>query len=204
MPLKCVPLVAGMSGSDNKLDLRAVYRRKKCDNWGKPILDAEGREQWDVTGPLPLRRHGDYVRKGFEYITLADEQSLLDAAQPLSAAGIDWRQFANQERRTRSPFNPVLYADDTRSNRERELETLRDLIARIGPDAVLAVKRTEHAGWNFPPEITMELHGPSEPKVIVDAPAKPVARVARKGWPKGKPRTKAPVSPPDIVGEFTG
>lgn len=157
MPLKCVPLVPEMHGSSSRLDLKAIYRRKKTDNFGAPILDAQGREQWDLTAGLPLRRHDDWIRKGFEYITLADEQSLIDARGVLHANGIDWQVYANQDRRTRSPFNAAIYQEDARSNHEQYVAELRRLIAEIGAEAVLAVKRSDHPGFQFPPEVQAEV-----------------------------------------------
>lgn len=145
MPLKCVPLVPGMFG-DTKLDLKAIYRRRKQDNWGTPELDANGLEQWDLTGPLPLRRHQDYVNKGFEYLTLADEQSLVDARHLVP----HWEQYANQDRRTRSPFSQALYLEDVRSHDDRELVDLREMVEQFGPEAVTAIRRKTQPGFELP------------------------------------------------------
>jgi hypothetical protein len=153
MPLKCVPLYPEMCGESNKLDLKAVFRRRKQNNWGEPELDQEGREQWDLCHGLPLRRYADWQRKGFEYVTLADEQSLIDANGILRAHGHDVADYANQDPRTRSPFSLQKYLEDTRGNRERELAELRDLVAQYGADAVTAIKRRDNPSFSLPAEL---------------------------------------------------
>lgn len=138
MPLKCIPLNPEWLGA-NSLDLKAIYRRRKTDNWGHPILDADGNEQWDTTGPLPLRRHNDWISKGFEYITLADEDSLRQAAPFLQAEGLNPMSFM-QDRRTRSPFNAQMWLDDQKSAGAARLSELRDLVAEFGVEAVVRMK----------------------------------------------------------------
>lgn len=157
MALKRVPLVAGMFGSDDKLDLKAIYRRKKQDNWGTPHLDASGALQWDLTGPLPLRRHHDWTKKGFEYVTLADEQSLKDAANALSIAGFDWHEYANQDRRTRSPFSQELYLADAKAQDSRELTELQEMVDQYGAEAVIGIRRKTEPTFELPASIKQKV-----------------------------------------------
>src|SRR5687767_14806367 len=124
--LKCVPLDPAWTGSETKLDLRAIYRRKKQDNWGKPILDQDGNEQWDTTGPLPLRRHNKWLGKGFIYVTLADYESLEQVAPFLEQQGLNWREFI-QDRRARSPFSATLYLQGLKQELASELVRLKAL-----------------------------------------------------------------------------
>ena len=138
MALKCVPLNPDWTGATSQ-DLRAIYRRKVVDNYGQPILDADGREQWDTTGPLPLRRHNDWDRKGYEYITLADEDSLGKAAPWLRAQGLDPHSFI-QDRRARSPFSAEMWMQDQRAAEETRVTELRGLIAEFGVEAVVKMR----------------------------------------------------------------
>ena len=138
MPLKCIPLRPEWTGSTGP-DIRAIYRRKKTDNWGNPVLDAEGREQWDTTGGLPLRRHSDWLNKGYEYITLADEDSLAKVAKWLRADGEDPMAYI-QDRRTRSPFNPDIWYADQQSAEANRIIELRELVAEYGVDAVVRMR----------------------------------------------------------------
>jgi len=138
MPLKCIPLRPEWTGSTAP-DLRAIYRRRKQDNYGTPILDADGREQWDTTGALPLRQHDKWAAKGFEYITLADEQSLGRVAGALRADGLDPQSFI-QDRRARSPFSAEMWHADQRAAEDARLVQLRELVAKHGVEAVEAMR----------------------------------------------------------------
>lgn len=153
MSLKCVPLLKGMFGAENSLDLKAVYRRRKQTNWGEPILDEQGREQWDLCPGLPLRRHMDYLGRGYQYITLADEQSLIDAKHVLAANNLDWREFANQEPRSRSPFNPDLYVAEAKASVDKTESELQAMVDQYGYDAVLAIKRQADPGFQMPASV---------------------------------------------------
>lgn len=147
--LKCVPLNTAWTGSETKLDLKAIYRRRKQDNWGKPILDKNKMEQWDTTGPLPLRRHHQWVNKGFVYVTLADYDSLEKIAPELEAQGLPWREFI-QDRRTRSPFSAELYQAGLKEELKTELADIKALIEEHGPEAVAAIMQRERPGWKIP------------------------------------------------------
>lgn len=138
MPLKCIPLRPEWTGSTGP-DIRAIYRRKKTDNFGAPILDADGNEQWDTTGPLPLRRHADYAAKGYEYITLADEDSLAKVSRALREDGLDPMSFL-QDRRTRSPFNAAMWIEDQRVAESNRVTELRALVKEFGVEAVVKMK----------------------------------------------------------------
>ena len=149
--LKCIPLDPGWTGSETKLDLKAIYRRRKQNNWGTPILDAEGREQWDTTGPLPLRKHTAWTRKGFVYVTLADYESLEKVAPYLQAADptLDWRTYI-QDLRTRSPFNSELYLKGLSEQLAKELQALKAMVAKFGAEAVTEINRATDPDWQMP------------------------------------------------------
>lgn len=150
MSLLCVPLNAAWTGPESGLDLRAIYARRRQDNWGDPVLNPDGTEQWDTTGPLPLRRHEAWVRKGFQYITLADEDSLVAVAKSIEATtGRSWRDFI-QNRRTRSPFDLEKWLAGRRDADLASRQAFRDLVAQIGLDAVTVVKRADQPEWQVP------------------------------------------------------
>ena len=75
-----------------KADLHAIYRRPNGD----------------LTTGLPVRRHLDWSRKGFEWVTLADADSLLAAANSLRAQGLDPRRYV-VDPRTNSPWSYEAY-----------------------------------------------------------------------------------------------
>jgi hypothetical protein len=160
--LKCVPLDVAWTGSETKLDLKAIYRRRKQDNWGNPILDANGQEQWDTTGPLPLRRHNAWERKGFRYITLADYESLQEVAPWLNQAGLNPRDFI-QDMRTRSPFSLEKYQAGLAQELADELSDLRELVAEYGLDAVTGIKKKENPAFVMPAKLVEEFSKSPEP-----------------------------------------
>jgi len=145
-----VPLNPAWTGSESQLDLKAVYRRQKRDNWGKPILDAQGREQWDTTSPLPLRRHHDWLAKGYEYITLADEESLKSVAGGLEH---DWRTYMN-DKRTRSPFSSEVYQAEQKEALDKDIANLIRLVKEHGAESVEATMRSMRGeNWTLPVEV---------------------------------------------------
>lgn len=157
--LKCVPLDPAWTGSETKLDLKAIYRRRKQDNWGTPILDADGFEQWDITTPLPLRRHNAWMSKGFQYITLADQDSLIQIAQALPD---DWRSYI-QNPRTRSPFSLDLYLAGVQQQKADQLAAIRALVADFGLEMVTRMKQAEQPGWVMPKAVADEFADDTDP-----------------------------------------
>lgn len=165
--LKCVPLHDAWTGGESLLDLKAIYRRKKVDNWGNPVLDAQGLEQWDTTSGLPLRRHGAWLKKGFIYVTLADYDSLEKAAPYLLERdpSCNWRSYI-QDLRTRSPFNAELYMQGLREELAKELADLRAMVAKFGIEAVTEIKRVTEPGWQMPAGVVEAeaKRGPGRPR----------------------------------------
>jgi len=157
--LKCVPFVEGWTGGETRLDLKAVYARRKQDNWGNPILDAEGKEQWDTTGPLPMRRHNAWAKKGWKYITLADYDSL-EAVK--DALGPDWMSYI-QDRRTRSPFNVTLWQQGLAKEQADELADLKILVEKFGEEAVTEIRQKDDPNWRMPAGVVPAKRGPGRP-----------------------------------------
>ena len=165
--LKCVPLDLAWTGGETKLDLKAIYRRRKQDNWGNPVLDADGLEQWDTTSGLPLRRHNAWLAKGFEYVPLADFDSLEKVGPQLTRdTGRDWREYI-QDLRTRSPFSLALYIKGLDQERADTLKELRELVAEFGVEMVTRLKQKEQPKWQMPAALIAEF-----PVFDEDVPAK--------------------------------
>lgn len=124
----------------DKADVHAIYRRPIRDDVGEQQLDAHGVPMWDLTGGLPVRRHHDWIRKGFEYVTLADMESLRNkvVVQGLVAQGLKPGDFVMLRNRLvgASPWNPRLYlASQPGRDRAQALE-LQHLVERLGSDTV--------------------------------------------------------------------
>ena len=132
--------------TSDKLDVHAIYRRPvRSDVDGEQLVDANGVPKWDLTGGLPVKRHFDWLRKGFEYVTLADSASLSKVAPGLRAKGLDPRQFVMLRNRLvgASPWNPKLYLETQPILDRQRMDQLRAMVEELGSDAVLKVLRTQ-------------------------------------------------------------
>jgi hypothetical protein len=161
--LKCVPLDPSWTGAETRLDLKAIYRRRKQNQWGQPILDANGQEQWDTTGPLPLRRHHKWIEKGFAYITLADYDSLQEVIPWLNKQGLDWRSFIQSEL-GRSPFDAKKYMQGVAQEQADDLKDLRELVAEFGVEAVTKIKQKENPAFVMPAALIADSPAPEPTK----------------------------------------
>jgi len=121
---KCVPLNHAWTGS-TKLDLHAIYKRPNGN-----------------LAALPLRRHHQWMTKGMEYVTLADAQSLSDAAPFLRSQGLNPQEFVcgldGDGRPT--PWIPALYLETQSVNRADADAELKSLVAEHGVDVVERIR----------------------------------------------------------------
>ena len=145
---RCVPLDHRWTG-DTKLDMKAIYRRPARDAQGQPKRDAEGRIQWDLTSGMPLRRHSHWLAKGFEYVTLADAESLSMAASALRDAGLDPAGFV-VNRRNNSPWDVAQYLAAVETLEGEETRDLAALVAKHGADATEEIMRVHQPGFVLP------------------------------------------------------
>lgn len=187
MALKTIPLNLDWCGSDAKEDFHAIYERREENNWGEPVLDAQGREQWHLTSALPLRRHPDWTKKGFRYLTIAITPE--DHAWPKVAAWIRQQTGADpftfiQDRRTRSTFSLAAYLEGAQVAREKAFEDLRALVRQYGAEAVLEIKRQTDPHFVLPDGLRDDAPEPmaAEPD---DSPA-PVSDPPKRK--RGRPR----------------
>lgn len=164
--LKLVPFNAAWIDHD-KLDLHAIYRRPRFveDMYGERTreLDANGVPTWDLSAPLPVHKHSRWVTKGFQYVTLADRESLVAAARNntiLDQNGQltrDWRQY--DQHATSGPWNYRLYAMGVSSTATREAEELRADVERFGSEAVEAIRQRSEPSFKLPAHLQGFLPG---------------------------------------------
>lgn len=140
---KRVPFLAEWGRSSADLpDAKAIYRRPRTDRWGRRVGG------WDLTGPLPLRRHGDYAAKGYEYVTLASNEDLALMANYLRAANLNPADYLNGPGRLVWDVEAYLAAADTLE--AEELAELRALCEEYGVAAVQKIKRQTDPTWTLP------------------------------------------------------
>lgn len=167
---KPVPFL-GVFYSDQKLDLKAIYKRPRRDGHYNYVRGANGRIQWDETGPLPLRRHADWTAKGFEYITLADAESLRAASRALLENGYQPREFVCDPR-TDSPWNHEAYQRYVGQDDSAELAELRHQIDQFGLEAVVAIRKAADPSFALPLELREDGIGakvPEAPDLALDS-----------------------------------
>ena len=138
----------------DKVDVHAIYRRPILDDVGEQSLDAYGVPMWDLTGGLPVRRHHDWIRKGFEYVTLADVESLRNkiVVQGLVEQGLKPGDFIMLRNRISgaSPWNPQLYLASQSTRDRAQADGLTSLVELRGSDAVRDVMRLTNPTFELP------------------------------------------------------
>lgn len=145
---KAIPFNAAWITHD-KIDIRAIYRRPVRDARGRQVVK-DGIPQWDLTGGLPVRRHQDWIRKGYEYVTLASGADVTrEVADDLRAKGYNPRDFIMDEFEM-SPWNPELYLATAGVVEQQAADALTEMVERFGSDAVLAIKRSENPLFTLP------------------------------------------------------
>lgn len=149
MAYQCVPFDPEWAQSGCP-DVKAIYRRPRRDKWFRPERQADGTPAWDLTGPLPLRRHADWAAKGFEYVTLADRGDLMDGGvlKSLRARGLDPRTFLNGP--GQRVWEADLYLQEAAERAQQDLVDLEALVKEFGSDAVLKIKRQADPAFELP------------------------------------------------------
>jgi hypothetical protein len=150
--LRLVPFNPAWINHD-KIDIKGIYRRPVYtqDDWGEPVRahDADGLPLWDIVGPLPVKQHVNWTRKGFEFVTLAHKESLYAAARfgtlPAGSTIEDFDQHA-----TGGPWNARKYHEGGRDADKMALAQLKTDIDRFGADAVEAIRRQTDPAFVLP------------------------------------------------------
>lgn len=169
-PLKLVPFNEAWIAHD-KIDVHAIYRRPvfKDDEYGEPQRcydPVTGLALWDLTGPLPVKQHNKWRAKGFEYVTLADKQSLFVAGRNNTIEG-NWRQY--DQHRQGGPWNYKLYDAGQISEQTQEAAQLEADVYEFGSAAVQAIRRQKEPDFTLPPRLSGVAAGPPKDQRRVDA-----------------------------------
>lgn len=148
--LKLVPFNAVWITHD-KCDVHAIYRRPrfKEDEFGEwhREYDKDGLPTWDLTGPLPVKSHNRWTSKGFEYVTLANRESLIMAA---SIRSLPEPAHVYDQHQTGGPWNYRKYSAGQVDQHSAEAERLKADVERFGPEAVEAIRRQTDPTFKLP------------------------------------------------------
>lgn len=139
-----------------KLDLKGIYRRPRftVDEWGERLREygPDGLPTWDIVGPLPIKQHNAFMKKGFEFVTLANRESLYTAAKfgtlPDGAHVKEFDQHA-----TGGPWNARQYHETAKQHDLSAAQQLQDDVARFGAEAVEAIRRQTDPAFTLPPAL---------------------------------------------------
>lgn len=168
-----VPFDPAWTIAGTKYDLKAIYRRpqRTTDEFDRvvPAVNAQGIPMWDLTGPLPLRRHADWVAKGYEYVTLADMESLEKAAPGLRKRGLNPQEFIQHPQL--GPWNPKMYLKVAHEADSAAYAELAALVAQFGAEAVIQIRRAVDPNFDLPQ--TLQPKPPAETADVstADGPA---------------------------------
>lgn len=150
--LKLVPFHPTWINHD-KIDVHAIYRRphRVEDEYGEMMqkIDAEGIPMWDLTGPLPVKQHTRWSAKGYEYVTLADRDSLNTAG--MFGTVENYRQY--DQHRSGGPWNYRLYAEGMKASSTIEADQLRDDVEMFGSEAVETLRKRTDLHFKLPPHL---------------------------------------------------
>ncbi len=109
-----VPFNQQWADSGSKLDLHGIYER------GETIC------------ALPVRRHNDWVSKGFRYVTLATRSDAGSVKDSLRMQGVDLASLdAAYERTAAGAFKVSEYLAGTPAREEAEVEKLEARLTQI-------------------------------------------------------------------------
>jgi hypothetical protein len=162
--MKTVPFNPGWLDAGS-LDLMAVYRRPRVHPITKErATDDQGRQLWDYVN-LSLKRHNDWTKKGFQYVTLARVADLIAAKCPAAEFLSSYKRSGEPEERT---FNIQAYLQHADVADDAEFEGLTALVHQLGSATVEAVRRHSDPGFVLPP--TLQNIPPGGPVATDPAP----------------------------------
>ncbi len=141
--MKLVPFQSGWAGSETKLDLKGIYRRPSADGG------------ISLTSPLPLRRHLDWTRKGFEFVALATREDLGLVAGFLRAEGHDVAELAKSYDPRTGIFLTELYLKDAKASDAAYLVDLQSKVDRFGAETVTEMMQMQDPGFVMPAGIVI-------------------------------------------------
>lgn len=139
--------------SHERIDIKAIYRRPRfvSDDYGEMHreYDANGLPTWDLTGPLPVKQHTKWTQKGFEYVTLANRDSLAVAYRMGTLpSGTTFRDF--DQHQTGGPWNYRKYIEGQADTQTTDLDDLRRDVEAFGAEAVETLRRRTDPHFRLP------------------------------------------------------
>ncbi len=137
-----VPFRENWTGSQTKLDLKAIYRRP----------DPSG---ITLTGPLPLRRHSDWAGRGLQYVCLATLEDLALVAPYLQAEGIDPNESRDCFDRNRN-FDVPKYLREAGKAFDEFKSNLQSKIDKHGAETVHEMMRMTDPHFEFPEGLELD------------------------------------------------
>jgi hypothetical protein len=112
--MELIPFNEKWADSGSKLDLFAVYQRG------------------DVIATLAVRRHSDWVRKGWHWVTLATAHDAREVVSDLRAAGVDLSKIqCSYEANARAGFKAAEYLKEQPDRDAEEAKGLKKRLAQI-------------------------------------------------------------------------
>lgn len=141
--MELAPFSEKWTGSETKLDVSAWYRR------------TSERGGFSVVGPLPLRRHSDWSRKGFEYVTLATAEDVSKVVGELQMRGVNLAEL----RKSYDHMGHFKMADYLKTEHQKDTAYLADLQAKVdkfGAETVTEIMRQGDPGFVMPEGITVK------------------------------------------------
>lgn len=134
--MELVPFYDTWTGSETKLDLKAIYRRP-------------GGTGVTLTGPLPMRRHKDWAIKGFQYVCLATLGDLGEVHQFLRGQGHDPLAMRSSFDRS-GAFDVAQYLQRAKLEDESFLADLQAKVDKFGADTVVEMIRLSDPAFVLP------------------------------------------------------
>jgi hypothetical protein len=162
--LKLIPFNAEWI-TNSRTDLKAIYRRPQLqedEETGDMVQkrDANGQPLWDITTGLPVKQHVRWAAKGFEYITLANRESLNLAARTGTLIGGTVRDYDQHARG--GPWNYRKYIAGQELAVSDAVDVVKADVERFGPEAAEEIQRRSNPGYRLPEGMRKAKKGQSE------------------------------------------
>jgi hypothetical protein len=136
--MELVPFDEKWAGSETKLDLQAWYRRPSVHGG------------FSLVGPFPLRRHLDWTRKGYDYVTLATSEDVSKVLGALRVKGTCDIPSLAKSYDHMGHFKVADYLKDQRGKDDAFLVELQAKVDKFGVDAVTEMMRMNDPGFVMP------------------------------------------------------
>jgi hypothetical protein len=140
-----VPFRQNWIGSDS-LDIKAIYRRPAMDG-RRRMLSPDGVPLWNYTAGLPVMRHNDWLKKGFEYVSLATVKDLKDAGCAVEPYLSSYGTYGALEKRV---FNVAGLMADQRAQDALDFADLTAMVEKYGANVVEEIKQQANPSFTLP------------------------------------------------------